>query len=119
MRTVALANEKALRITPAFSGLRQPDNSPMKMPSIPVLGILGFGLCSIATQGVGAEGRAMAAGNGSPNTLFYYDPSLVKTADSYGPLFSQYIPRSNGESLAPGDFVESIRVPDGSEVRVL
>jgi parallel beta-helix repeat protein len=84
-----------------------------------ILGILGFGLCSIATRGVGAEGGAIAARNGSPNTLLYYDPNLVKTADSHGPLFSQYIPRSNSESAAPGDFVESIQVPDGSEVRVL
>jgi parallel beta-helix repeat protein len=59
------------------------------------------------------------AGNGSPNTLAYYDPSLVKTIDAYGPLFSQYIPRSNAESDAAADFVETIQVPDGSAVRVL
>jgi hypothetical protein len=59
------------------------------------------------------------AGNGSPNTLSYYDPSLMKTMDAYGPLFSQYIPRSNAESPTAGDFVETIQVPDGSEVRVL
>jgi len=63
--------------------------------------------------------QIIAAGNGSPNTLSYYDPSLVKTMDRYGPLFSQYIPRSNTESAAAGDFVETIQVPDGSEVRVL
>jgi hypothetical protein len=63
--------------------------------------------------------QAVAAGNTSPNTLAYYDPNLVKTADAYGPLFSQYIPRSSAESAAPGDFVERIQIPDGSEIRVL
>ena len=63
--------------------------------------------------------RANAADNGSPNILAHYDPSLVKAADAYGPLFSKYISRSNAEPAAPGDFVEKITAPDGSEVRVL
>jgi len=63
--------------------------------------------------------QANAARDGSPNTLAYYDPSLVKTLNAYGPLFSQHIPRSNTEQAAPGDFVEKITSPDGSEVRVL
>lgn len=63
--------------------------------------------------------QILAASNGSPNTLSFYDPSLVKTIDAYGPLVSEYIPRSNAESAAAGDFVETIQVPDGSEVRVL
>lgn len=63
--------------------------------------------------------RAIAAENGSPNTLAYYDASLVKAMDAYGPPFSKYIPRSNAEPAASGDFVEKIESPDGSEVRVL
>jgi Right handed beta helix region len=63
--------------------------------------------------------QAMAAENGSPNTLAYYEPSLVKTVEAYGPLFSQHIPRSSTEPAAPGDFVEKIQAPDGSEIRVL
>ena len=63
--------------------------------------------------------RIWAAGNDSPNTLSHYDPGLTTTAAAYGPLFSQYIPRSNAESAAAADFVQTIRVPDGSEVRVL
>jgi hypothetical protein len=62
---------------------------------------------------------AIAAGRGSPNTLAHYDPSLVKAMEAYGPLFSKYIPRSTTEQAAPGDFVEKIEAPDGSEVRVL
>jgi parallel beta-helix repeat protein len=64
-------------------------------------------------------GQMISAGNGSPNTLSFYDPGLVKTINAYGPLVSQYIPRSNAESAAAADFVEKIQVPDGSEVRVL
>ena len=63
--------------------------------------------------------QAIAAENSSPNTLTYYDPSLAKAIDAYGPLFSKYIPRSNAEPAAPGDFVEKFEAPDGSEVRVL
>jgi hypothetical protein len=63
--------------------------------------------------------QAIAADNGSPNTLAHYDLSLVKAMDAYGPLFSQYIPRSNAETAAPGDFVENIQAPDGGDVRVL
>jgi hypothetical protein len=62
---------------------------------------------------------AIAAEVSSPNILAHYDPSLVKAADAYGPLFSKYIPRSNAEPAAPGDFVEKIVAPDGGEVRVL
>jgi hypothetical protein len=62
---------------------------------------------------------AIAAENVSPNTLAHYDPSLVKAMEAYGPLFSNYIPRSNAEPAAPGDFVEKIIAPDGGEVRVL
>jgi hypothetical protein len=62
---------------------------------------------------------AIAAEVSSPNTLAHYDPSLVNAADAYGPLFSKYIPRSNAEPAAPGDFVEKITAPDGGEVRVL
>jgi hypothetical protein len=62
---------------------------------------------------------AIAAGSGSPNTLAHYDPSLAKAMEAYGPLFSKYIPRSTTEQAAPGDFVEKIEAPDGSEVRVL
>jgi hypothetical protein len=39
--------------------------------------------------------------------------------NAYGPLFSTYIPRSSSEQAAPGDFVEKIEAPNGSEVRVL
>jgi Right handed beta helix region len=63
--------------------------------------------------------QAIAAESGSPNTLAYYDPGLLKATNAYGPLFSQYIPRSNAELAAPGDFVEKFKVPDGSDVRVL
>jgi hypothetical protein len=63
--------------------------------------------------------RAMGAESNSPNTLFYYDPGLVKTIDAHGPLFSQYLARSNAETAAAGDFVENIQVPDGTVVRVL
>jgi hypothetical protein len=52
--------------------------------------------------------QAIAADNGSPNTLAHYDQSLVKAMDAYGPLFSHSIPRSNAETAAPGDFVENI-----------
>jgi hypothetical protein len=38
--------------------------------------------------------QAIAAESGSPNTLAYYDPGLLKATNAYGPLFSQYIPRS-------------------------
>src|SRR5580693_9469756 len=62
---------------------------------------------------------AVAAESGSPNSLAHYDPSLVKAMDAYGPLFSKYIPRSNAEQAAPGDFVENFKGPDGSDVRVL
>jgi hypothetical protein len=62
---------------------------------------------------------AIAAENVSPNTLAHYDPSLVKALEANGPLFSKYIPRSNAEQATPGDFVERIQAPDGSEVRVL
>jgi hypothetical protein len=63
--------------------------------------------------------QAIAADNGSPNTLAHYDQSLVKAMDAYGPLFSHSIPRSNAETAAPGDFVENIQAPDGGDVRVL
>lgn len=63
--------------------------------------------------------QAIAADNGSPNTLAHYDPSLVKAMDAYGPLFSHAIPRSNDEPAAPGDFVETFKAPDGGNVRVL
>jgi hypothetical protein len=43
----------------------------------------------------------------------------VKATGAYGPLFSQYVPRSNTEPEALGDFVEKIAAPDGSEVRIL
>lgn len=63
--------------------------------------------------------RAIAAENNSPNTLAYYDAGLVKALGAYGQLFSKYIPRSGAEAAVPGDFVEKIEAPDGSEVRVL
>ena len=80
-----------------------------------MLAVLGgvFALASIFAP------QAIAAESGSPNTLAYYDPSLVKATGAHGPLFSQYVPRSNTEPEAPGDFVEKIAAPDGSQVRVL
>ena len=63
--------------------------------------------------------QSLVAGSASPNTLSYYDPSLVKTTSAYGRLFSQYIPRSSTEPAGQGDFVEKIQAPDGSEIRVL
>jgi hypothetical protein len=62
---------------------------------------------------------AVAAENGAPNTLAYYDPRLAKAIGADGPLFSRVIPRSNAEPAAPGDFVEKMQAPDGSQVRVL
>jgi parallel beta-helix repeat protein len=62
---------------------------------------------------------SVAAGSGAPNTLAYYDPSLAKTGNAYGPLFSDDIPRSNAETPAGSDFVENIQTPDGRDVRVL
>src|ERR1700730_3831065 len=63
--------------------------------------------------------QAIAAESGSPNALAHYDPSLAKAMEAFGPLFSKYIPRSNAEQAAPGDFVENFKGPDGSDVRVL
>src|ERR1700692_268416 len=75
---------------------------------------------SIACQVAGIFAHpAIAAEVSSQNTLANYDPSLVKAIDAYGPLFSKYIPRSNAEPAAPGDFVENFKGPDGSDVRVL
>lgn len=64
-------------------------------------------------------GGAVAASNGSPNTLGYYDPSLVKAMDAYGPLFSKFIPQSSADQIASGDFVEKLISPEGGEIRVL
>lgn len=61
----------------------------------------------------------MAADKSSPNTLAYYDAGLEKAAHKYGALFSQYMPRSSADAVAPGDFVEKFQAPDGSTVRVL
>jgi hypothetical protein len=71
-----------------------------------------------AAAGIFAS-QALAAEDGSLNTLAHYDPSLVKATDAFGPLFSKYIPRSSTEQAAPGDFVEQFEAPDGSGVRVL
>jgi len=57
---------------------------------------------------------------GNPrNTLADYDPGLVKKIHAFGPLFSDAIPRTNGETTAPHDFVENLQLPDGTNVRVL
>jgi parallel beta-helix repeat protein len=64
-------------------------------------------------------GRTFGAELGSPNTLAYYDPALVKTMNAYGPLFSQSIPHASTGSATTGDFVENVEAPDGSDVRVL
>ena len=45
--------------------------------------------------------------------------SLAKPANPYGPPFSQSIPHANAEQAGSSDFVETFRVPDGSQVRVL
>jgi hypothetical protein len=76
--------------------------------------------CTAAIALVGILGHpTSAAENNSPNTLAYYDASLVKALGAYGQPFSNYIPRSSGEPAASGDFVEKIEAPDGSEVRIL
>ena len=72
----------------------------------------------LCTAGILA-GKVLAAESASPNMLVHYDASLAKGMDAYGPLFSKYIPRSNAQSAASGDFVEKFESPDGSEVRVL
>ncbi|MBV8745030.1 MAG: right-handed parallel beta-helix repeat-containing protein [Xanthobacteraceae bacterium] len=87
----------------------------MRNASFRTLAVLGGVL---ALVGILAS-QAIAADNGSPNILAHYDPGLVKAMGAYGPLFSSYIPRSNAEQAAPGDFVEKIVVPDGGEIRVL
>jgi len=89
----------------------------------PVNGVFASRAVAVACGVLAGAGtvayQAIAAENGSPNTLAYYDPGLAKAMSAYGPLFSTYIPRSNAESAAPGDFVEKFTVPDGNEVRVL
>jgi hypothetical protein len=62
---------------------------------------------------------AVAEGQGASNTLTSYSPSLVKASGAYGPLFSHDMPRSSDEPVAAGDFVEHIRAPDGSDIRIL
>lgn len=71
------------------------------------------------TGSVSAEVKTNLSAKGSPNTLAQIDPSLVKAVKAFGPLFSDSIPHSSGETEAPGDFVEKFQAPDGSEVRVL
>lgn len=70
-----------------------------------------------ATTGIPTY-QALAAGD-APNLLSHYDPGLANAMDTFGPPFSKYIPRSSTEAAAPGDFVEKIQAPDGSEIRVL
>ena len=67
-----------------------------------------------------ASAPALAqTGSTPPSTLNKIDPSLAKTVNAFGPLFSQSIPHSSNEAEASGDFVESFQAPDGSVVRVL
>lgn len=77
---------------------------PKQSPGASLLALLG----AIFVSGV-----TVAAQEAGP----YKSPG--KAVNAYGPLFSESVPHTNAEEVSSSDFVETVRVPDGSEVRVL